>query len=463
MELFIGISKIKLELLVEQFLTFIFFYPLFSKCLSKIRSIETEKELAFDLKFNEDYLNYVSKQISWQDQRCSEEFLDQLPGNSDFRNRKAYTGYATATTFWFLKNDPNYLINYSFMGSIMDFFVHLLCVDLKHPVTSIQLANSMGYFDMKTNDWSALLDDDKKVKFPKHLLPTVLSDCNHLAGKLKFKFLELNSGIPIFVAYGDLQCAIYSAMFKKEHCAILNSGTSMQLAFPIGLTKAISSTNLSKLFSSKLNLTIDANQTNEMDQLYLDIVPYFNGEYLITSSSLNGGNVITFFIKSIKKFINDLFNDIEINENQIWSRITNLTKDYIRTVNLEDSKDEQMIELNKMPSFNCRLYGERNEKVKSKFSIYSINTNNFELDKLYYSLCSSILDNIFEMCPIDLLKKQQINKLVALGSTIKDNEILRICLEQRIKREQLELIYEKEAESDLGIAMVAYEKFKLTI
>lgn len=431
------------------------------ECLQQIRSVGSDGALEFDLKFDRDYRNRVSNFFTWEDQRCDKTFLDQLPGNADFANRLAYTGYATATTFWFLKNDPEYLMNFRFMGSLMDFIVHLLCPDLEHPVTSNQLANSFGYFDMKTNDWSKWLYD-ARFGFPRHLLPTVLGD-SQVASRLRHRFLELKPGTPVFVACGDLQCAIYSAMFGKRRAAILNSGTSMQLAFP--LAKAdfgeIRSTSLLKLFASKVDqLPVDMSADEVANEcIHLDVVPYFNGSHLVTSSSLNGGNVIAFFIRAIKKFVTDLFGgEIELRDDQIWPRISSLTKEYVEKRKAADRRD---VSEDDVPNVVPLLYGERYEEIKSKFSISSISVENFELGKLYYSLCSGILKNIFDrMCPIELLQRLRIDKLVAVGSTVTNNEILRLCLEEKLNKAKLELIYESDAEADVGVCLFIAEQLK---
>ena len=425
--------------------------------LRQIRSVQADGSLELNLNFCRDDRNRISNCFTWEDRRCDKAFLDQLPSNADFENRLTFTGYATATTFWFLKNDPEYLKNFRFMGSLMDLFVHLVCPDLEHPVTSNQLANSFGYFDMKTNNWSNFLYDSQ---FPAHLLPTVLDD-HQMAGRLRHRFLEVKQGCPVFAACGDLQCAIYSAMFGKDRAAILNSGTSMQLAFPLSRTdlREIRSASLLKLFASKVDLPVDES-TPTVDQtanecVHLEVVPYFADRYLVTSNSLNGGNVIVFFIKSIHKFVADLFGG-EVSEDQIWPKISSLAKKY-----LEKKKASPDGKGDDIPIIVPRLYGERYEEIKSKFSISSISADNFELGKLYYSLCSGVLANIFDgMCPIELLQQLGIGQLVAVGSTITNNEIMRLCLEEKLNKAKLKLVYENDAEADVGVCLWIAEQLK---
>lgn len=102
----------------------------------------------------------------------------------------------------------------------------------------------------------------------------------------------------------------------------------------------------------------------------------------------------------------DLLNDmnIELSDQEVWSRVSDLSKKYIK----------EKTSVNFEPDICVRLYGERFEKIKSMFSITSITSDNFEIGKLYYSLCSNILDNILMMCPIELLKQIDIKGICAV-------------------------------------------------
>ena len=62
------------------------------KCLEQIRSIDFNNCLNFNLNFDENFENYVSTLKTWENNLCDKEFLDQLPDNLDFKNRRSYTG-----------------------------------------------------------------------------------------------------------------------------------------------------------------------------------------------------------------------------------------------------------------------------------------------------------------------------------------------------------------------------------
>lgn len=97
-------------------------------------------------------LDNVSNLYTWQDRRCTLEFLSSLPKPDP--SSKVSTGYGCATLFWLLKNKPQYLEERQFdcVGTVMDFVVAAIC-DLKRPVTSNQLAASMGYYNIHSGKW----------------------------------------------------------------------------------------------------------------------------------------------------------------------------------------------------------------------------------------------------------------------------------------------------------------------
>ena len=91
---------------------------------------------------------HVSTLITWQDGRCSPEFLSSIPKSSP----PLATGFGCASLFWLQKNCPVFVDSYECAGSIMDVLVYQIC-NLKLPVMSPQVAYSWGYFDINENTW----------------------------------------------------------------------------------------------------------------------------------------------------------------------------------------------------------------------------------------------------------------------------------------------------------------------
>ena len=98
-------------------------------------------------------LDNMSHLYTWQDHRCSPQFLSSLP-KPDSSLRVA-SGYGCVTYLWLLQNQHHFLAEKQFdcAGTIMDFVVAAIC-DLERPVTSDQLAASFGYFNVQSRTWN---------------------------------------------------------------------------------------------------------------------------------------------------------------------------------------------------------------------------------------------------------------------------------------------------------------------
>ncbi len=96
--------------------------------------------------------------ITWQDGRCSPEFLSSLPKTS--QPTPLSTGYGCATLAWLKQFKPEIIKQFDRAGTIMDLIVWALCgghhtdkEEEKGVVMSAQNANSWGYFDITKTEW----------------------------------------------------------------------------------------------------------------------------------------------------------------------------------------------------------------------------------------------------------------------------------------------------------------------
>ena len=94
--------------------------------------------------------NNASNLITWEDRRCTNEFLATLPLTQT--DVAISTGFGCASLFWLQRNYPSLLERYDCAGTIMDFIVCLLC-QLEEPCMSSQNAVSWGYFDVENMKW----------------------------------------------------------------------------------------------------------------------------------------------------------------------------------------------------------------------------------------------------------------------------------------------------------------------
>ncbi|XP_004857271.1 sedoheptulokinase [Heterocephalus glaber] len=221
----------------------------------------------------------VSHLVTWQDGRCSSEFLGSLPQPSS--HLSVATGFGCATIFWLLKNSPELLQSYNAAGTIQDYVVAMLC-GLRRPLMSDQNAASWGYFNTQSQSWN--LEILRSSGFPVHLLPDIAQP-GSAAGRTSHMWFEIPKGTQVGVAMGDLQASVYSCMGQKTD-AVLNISTSVQLA-------------------ASMPSGFQPTQTPDPASP-VAYFPYFDRTYLGVAASLNGGNVLATFVHMLIQWMADL-------------------------------------------------------------------------------------------------------------------------------------------------------------
>lgn len=98
--------------------------------------------------------SHVSRLYTWQDGRCTPEFLASLP--KPYSHLRLASGFGCATLFWLCRYGQETLDGYNCAGTIQDYVVAMLC-NLDKPIMSTHNAASWGYFDTKENAWNTKL------------------------------------------------------------------------------------------------------------------------------------------------------------------------------------------------------------------------------------------------------------------------------------------------------------------
>ena len=103
-----------------------------------------------------DDLLSCSSLVTWQDGRCSQEFLSSLPKTN--QSIPLSTGYGCATLAWLKQFKSDLVEGFDRAGTIMDLVVWALCGhrmedEPNDVVMSAQNANSWGYFDITKIEW----------------------------------------------------------------------------------------------------------------------------------------------------------------------------------------------------------------------------------------------------------------------------------------------------------------------
>ncbi|XP_039612479.1 sedoheptulokinase [Polypterus senegalus] len=347
----------------------------------------------------------TSNLITWQDGRCSAEFLASLPQPDS--HLSLASGFGCASIFWILKNRPDVLKMFTSAGTIQDYLVAMLC-NQERPLMSVQNAASWGYFNTQKRKWN--LEILRNSDFPVYLLPEVV-ESGSIAGKTTREWHLVPVEVEVGVALGDFQCSVYSCMRDKTD-AVLNIGTSAQLTFA-------------------LPSTFQPPKTPDCSSP-LSYFPYFDGSYLAVAASLNGGNVLAVFVEMLKNWINEL--GLEVNESSIYSLLS------------EAALNQSRSDLTIWPT----IFGERHD-TKRLGSVCNISTGNISLGHVGRALCHGVVQNLVAMLPPTLLLQSGVQRILGTGNALSRNEVLKQEIEKTFP---LPVQYCNSVDSAVGVAMI---------
>ncbi|KAL3270261.1 hypothetical protein HHI36_009316 [Cryptolaemus montrouzieri] len=322
----------------------------------------------------------VSNSYTWQDNRCSKEFLNSLPVPDS--HLQIHSGFGIATMFWMFRNRPEELEKYDHAGTIQDFTVSMLC-DITQHYISEQNASSWGYFDCKKYAWNLELLD--AAGFPVKMLPEI-KRTGEVAGLLADTWHSIPKGTPIGVAMGDLQCSVLSTI-EKEDDAVLNISTSAQIAYVVN-----------QLEEKEL-----MGPPKEKPMIHL---PYFDGSYLAVAASLNGGNSLATFVKVLQQWILEF--GFSVPQDRVWAKLIELSQEERAVSDLR---------------INPTCLGERHDPELTA-SVTNINVGNLGLGQVFRALCEGMISNLHSMMTKDVLKRANIGRIICSGSAVARNETL---------------------------------------
>ncbi|XP_048222948.1 sedoheptulokinase isoform X3 [Perognathus longimembris pacificus] len=351
----------------------------------------------------------VSQLVTWQDGRCSSEFLASLPQPGS--HLSVATGFGCATIFWLLKNSPEFLKSYDVAGTIQDYVVTMLC-GLPRPVMSDQNAASWGYFNTQSQSWN--LEVLRASGFPLHLLPDI-AEPGSTAGSTSHMWFEIPKGTQVGVAMGDLQASVYSCMGQKTD-AVLNISTSVQLAasMPSGFQPA---------------------QTPD-PTAPVAYFPYFENTYLGVAASLNGGNVLATFVHMLVQWMADL--GLEVEESSVYSRM------------IQAAAQQRDTCLTITPT----VLGERHLPDQLA-SVTRISSSDLSLGHVTRALCRGIVQNLHSMLPFQQLKEWGVKRVLGSGSALSRNEVLK----QEVQRAfSLPVSFGQDVDAAVGAALVVLRR-----
>ncbi|XP_029142664.1 sedoheptulokinase-like, partial [Protobothrops mucrosquamatus] len=292
------------------------------------------------------------------------------------------------------------------------FVERVCCIGVSGQMHGSHLSVASGY-GCATIFW-LLKNSLEDSGFPIRLLPEVV-DSGDLAGETCIPWHRVPAGTKVGIALGDFQCSVYSCM-SEDSDAVLNIGTSAQLAVP-----------LPPGFQP-----VEAPDPKSPVQYF----PYFDNRYLAVAASLNGGNVMAAFVKMVSGWMAEL--GLELSESDVY---------------------RPMIEAGLSQAESClrvcpTLFGERHAPA-TLASVTDIAASDMSLGHVVRSLCRGVIQNLHAMLPSGNLKEAGAERIVASGSGLCRNEVMK---QEAEKAFALPVVHGQVADAAMGAAYVMLKR-----
>eukprot|EP00057_Strongylocentrotus_purpuratus_P033193 XP_790539.1 PREDICTED: sedoheptulokinase [Strongylocentrotus purpuratus] len=350
-----------------------------------------------------------SNLFTWQDGRCSPDFLAELP-SPDSHLRLA-TGHGCATAFWHQKNNPHFLERFDRAGTIMDLFVTMLC-GIDRPVMSTQNAASWGYFNCKTNAWNSQMLS--KAGFPVHLLPEV-RDPGTIAGQTRESSWcdgVLPEAVDVGVGMGDLPCTILPVL-QASSDGVISISTSAQI-----VTTTPAGFSLPKSDPSSP----------------IEYFPFFDGTFLSVAAALTGGNVLAQLVTTLQEWLHGLDLHQASDRDQL----------FLKLIDLGLKCEDTTLKVDPV------LGGERHQPNR-RGTVSNVCFENLSLGDVFRATCRGIAENLSTMAPPDEMVAKGVTQVVGCGSALLRNPVLKQEIERAFQ--SLPFVYSDQGDASLGAAL----------
>jgi len=319
--------------------------------------------------------------VTWQDQRCDTEFLEELTHATGVSSLR--TGFGAATLAWLKKSDRLPARSRT-AATIHDFLVQRLC-GLPRPVTDPTDAASWGLFDLTRREWqrgawvACGIDGD--------LLPTVVPSgtCVGRVSREAADATGLPPGIPVAAALGDNQASLVTSLrgHRPECVLALTLGTGGQLSavMPRGF------------------------EPPPDPEAQFEYRPFPGKRFAAVAAALCGGSAFAWLVDAVRNWTEEL-----------GLPVLDMDATYMLLDRLGQSVDGGGLDV--VPRFR----GERHAPSE-RGSIHGITPDNFTPANLARSLATGIVRNLKEMLPAACFEGRTL--VVGSGNAIRRLSLLR--------------------------------------
>ncbi|CAB0039129.1 unnamed protein product [Trichogramma brassicae] len=291
----------------------------------------------------------VSHLYTWQDGRCDIGFLDSLPRSAS--HLALHTGYGCATLFWFAKNKST--------GEAEE------VRQMRHRAgprgePAVRLGRGPGAHEQSERRQLGLLLHRGLRLGPRGPGPGRLPRATAAPGGARAR-RERRPTVPQLVRH--TQGRQHRIIIIIRRCII-----NTRLHFYIIITQ---------FFFYCLNGGFSLFSPYSAQKI--EYFPYFNDKYLAVAASLNGGNTLATFVKSLQQWILDL--GFSVPQSKVWEKLIKLAADEATS-----RSDMQIV-----PT----LLGERYAPQQTA-SVSGISLDTLDLGSIFRALCSGIIKNLHE-------------------------------------------------------------------
>ncbi|KAK1943220.1 Sedoheptulokinase [Phytophthora citrophthora] len=384
-----------------------------------------------------------SELITWQDQRCTPEFLSacrekiaraKTAGNTSSPPSQIAAGYGLASFAHTLENSPRTLVGMDACGTIHDFVAFILCGHTLPSETSMDTtdAHSWGGLNLETQTWDPRVL--RALRIPSSMLPVVKKPgtcIGHISAGYAGFGLPVSQ--PVYVPMGDHPCSVLAALSQRQsspnsdsNLTLVNIGTSAQMAM------VLTGADVAKL-------------PDNQDHSSFEVRPFlFEDRFLGVAASLSGGNTFAWLVHQWQQWAAEMglapaYNDGEELATQREAEV------YARLIGL--GLQRQDTELTFVPTLN----GERADPSATG-SIMNLRMNNWSMGDISAALSRGLVDNLFAMIPTELQPLVPEQPMIGTGNALVRNELLQQFLIRRLAQpSQLQL--QTAADAAVGAAL----------
>ncbi|TMW68895.1 hypothetical protein Poli38472_001051 [Pythium oligandrum] len=367
-----------------------------------------------------------SRLITWEDQRCSRTFLDEVDAKikaaiSTEGSSLLSSGYGLASYAHMLSMSPERLEGFDSCGTIHDLLAFLLCGYTSATDATMDTTNafSWGGFDIDKKTWNATAV--KALGISVELLPAVKTPGTIVGRIPETSIFKLPSDAPVYVPMGDHPCSVVSAIVQQDSdtsdgVTLVNIGTSAQLA---------------------MLLPAGGHDNTQSSTRGFEFRPFVNEHQLLgVAAALSGGNMFAWLVERCQEWMQELTGDASISQSLVYERLI------ARGL---DKRDTTLV-------FRPTLNGERSNSQQTGF-IDLLLLHNGSLGDLSAALSKGLIQNLVEMAPEHLQEQLRTSRMIGTGNALLRNKLLQHFLQQQLD-DPLLLALQDAADAAVGAALV---------